>query len=227
MDKNRILIVEDDDEINTLIKDVLSRRGYETTSAYSGTEALLCIENNKFDAIILDLMLPGISGEALIEKVRKVNKMPIIVASAKPDVEDRINVLKLGADDFLGKPFNINELVARVDSQIRRYTQYSSVIQENNIRYKNLILDRDSHNVKVNGHDINLTMREFAILALLLSNPKKVFTRANIFESVWESSFLGDENTVNVHISNIRNKIAEYDKDEYIHTVWGIGFKIN
>lgn len=227
MDKNRILIVEDDDEINTLIKDVLSRRGYETTSAYSGTEALLCIENNKFDAIILDLMLPGISGESLIEKVRKVNKMPIIVASAKPDVEDRINVLKLGADDFLGKPFNINELVARVDSQIRRYTQYSSVIQENNIRYKNLILDRDSHNVKVNGHDINLTMREFAILALLLSNPKKVFTRANIFESVWESSFLGDENTVNVHISNIRNKIAEYDKDEYIHTVWGIGFKIN
>lgn len=227
MDKNRILIVEDDDEINTLIKDVLSRRGYETTSAYSGTEALLCIENNKFDAIILDLMLPGISGEALIEKVRKVNKMPIIVVSAKPDVEDRINVLKLGADDFLGKPFNINELVARVDSQIRRYTQYSSVIQENNIRYKNLILDRDSHNVKVNGHDINLTMREFAILALLLSNPKKVFTRANIFESVWESSFLGDENTVNVHISNIRNKIAEYDKDEYIHTVWGIGFKIN
>lgn len=227
MDKNRILIVEDDDEINTLIKDVLSRRGYEITSAYSGTEALLCIENNKFDAIILDLMLPGISGESLIEKVRKVNKMPIIVASAKPDVEDRINVLKLGADDFLGKPFNINELVARVDSQIRRYTQYSSVIQENNIRYKNLILDRDSHNVKVNGHDINLTMREFAILALLLSNPKKVFTRANIFESVWESSFLGDENTVNVHISNIRNKIAEYDKDEYIHTVWGIGFKIN
>lgn len=227
MDKNRILIVEDDDEINTLIKDVLSRRGYETTSAYSGTEALLCIENNKFDAIILDLMLPGISGEALIEKVRKVNKMPIIVASAKPDVEDRINVLKLGADDFLGKPFNINELVARVDSQIRRYTQYSSVIQENNIRYKNLILDRDSHNVKVNGHDINLTMREFAILDLLLSNSKKVFTRANIFESVWESSFLGDENTVNVHISNIRNKIAEYDKDEYIHTVWGIGFKIN
>lgn len=225
---NKILIIEDDSDINDLLSEILSREGYEVTKAYSGSEGKLLINSNDYDLILLDLMLPGITGENLIEEIRKIKVMPIIVISAKTSKEDKINVLRLGADDFIAKPFDIEEVIARVEAQLRRYTKFSTNISNsNNITYKNLYLNRESHEVYVNNKLINLTLREYSILELLLTNPKKVFTRANIFESVWKSEFLGDDNTVNVHMSNLRSKINSVDKDtEYIQTVWGIGFKL-
>lgn len=228
MINNKILIIEDDPDINDLLSDILMRESYEVTKAYSGSEGKLLLSNNDYDLILLDLMLPGISGENLIEEIRRIKVMPIIVISAKTSKEDKINVLRLGADDFIAKPFDIEEVVARVEAQLRRYTKFSTNISNSdNITYKNLYLNRESHEVYVNNKLINLTLREYSILELLLTNPKKVFTRANIFESVWKSEFLGDDNTVNVHMSNLRSKINSVDKDtEYIQTVWGIGFKL-
>lgn len=225
---NRVLIVEDDADINSLLNDILVKNNYEAVSAYSGTEALLCLKDeSEFDIVLLDLMLPGICGEELIKKIRAIRKMPIIVISAKTSVEDRINVLKLGVDDFVCKPFDINEVLARIEAQLRRYKEFSNSSDSDIITFKNMSVNKDSREVIVNGDLINLTAREYNILELLISNPKKVFTRANIFESVWNSSFLGDDNTVNVHVSNLRSKIAAKDKNnEYIQTVWGIGFKM-
>lgn len=225
---NRVLIIEDDQDINDLLSEILLREGYEVTKAYSGSEGKLCINNNEYDLILLDLMLPGMTGESLIKEIRKTKVMPIIVISAKTIKEDRINVLRLGADDFISKPFDIEEVIARVEAQLRRYTKFSTYVSYNNdIKFKNLSLNKESHQVYVNNELINLTLREYNILELLLTNPKKVFTRGNIFESVWKSEFLGDDNTVNVHVSNLRSKLHNVDKDtEYIQTVWGIGFKL-
>lgn len=227
LNKN-ILVVEDDWDINGLLCKILTQNGYKVRGAYSGTEARMCIEQYKYDLIILDLMLPGVSGEELIGEIRKNNFMPIIVASAKTNSEDKISVLKMGADDFISKPFDINEVLARVEAQLRRYTIFSSSANLNNkLTHKNLILDIESREVHVMDTEVNLTVREFDILELLLSNPNKVFTRANLFESVWKYDFIGDDNTVNVHVSNLRTKLSKVDKEhEYIQTVWGIGFKL-
>ena len=223
-----LLVVEDDSDINGLLCKILIQNGYDVRGAYSGSEAKMCIEQFEYDLIILDLMLPGVSGEELIKEIRKNYFMPIIVSSAKTSTEDKISVLKLGADDFIIKPFDINELLARVEAQLRRYTKFSTKNNINNkIIHKNLELDIDSRQVFVNKKEVNLTVIEFDILNLLITNPNKVFTRSNLFESVWNDEFMGYDNTVNVHVSNLRNKISKFDKDnEYIQTVWGIGFKI-
>lgn len=223
-----ILVVEDDADINDLLCNILIREGYNVRGTYSGTEAKMCIEQYDYDILLLDLMLPGISGEALITEIRKIKIMPIIVISAKTDQEDKINVLKLGADDFVGKPFDIHEVTARVEAQLRRYTQFSAPkVKNNKLRYKNIVLDTEAREVLINGKSLTLTLREFTILELLISNPKKVFTRANIFEAVWNDEFIGDDNTINVHMSNLRSKLTEADSEiKYIQTVWGIGFKL-
>ena len=225
---NKILVVEDDWDINGLLCNILKQNDYEVRAAYSGSEAKMCLEQGKYDLILLDLMLPGIKGEDLIKEIRKANVMPIIVISAKTNQEDKINTLRLGADDFISKPFDINEVIARVDAQLRRYTKFSSQNSiSNKITHKNLELDSDSRQVHVNGNEVSLTVREFDILELLITNPNKVFTRVNLFESVWKDDFMGDDNTVNVHISNLRSKLSKADKEnEYIQTVWGIGFKL-
>lgn len=224
----KILVVEDDSDINGLLCKILIQNGYDVRGAYSGSEAKMCIEQFEYDLIILDLMLPGVSGEELIKEIRKNYFMPIIVSSAKTSTEDKISVLKLGADDFIIKPFDINELLARVEAQLRRYTKFSTKNNINNkIIHKNLEFDIDSRQVFVNKKEVNLTVIEFDILNLLITNPNKVFTRSNLFESVWNDEFMGYDNTVNVHVSNLRNKLSKFDKDnEYIQTVWGIGFKL-
>ena len=229
MDLNKkILVVEDDWDINGLLCKMLIQNGYEVRGAYSGSEAKMCVEQFEYDLIILDLMLPGICGEELLREIRKKHLMPIIVASAKTSTEDKISVLRMGADDFISKPFDINEVLARVEAQLRRYTKFSSQNSINNkFTHKNLELDVDSRQINVNREEVSLTVREFDILELLITNPNKVFTRANLFESVWKDDFMGDDNTVNVHISNLRSKLSKVDKDnEYIQTVWGIGFKL-
>lgn len=224
----KILIAEDDTDINDLLSNILVREGYSVRSAYSGTEAKMCLEQYDYDLLLLDLMLPGISGETLIEEIRRIKVLPIIVISAKTAVEDKINVLKLGADDFICKPFNIQEVIARVEAQLRRYTKFSAAKEQTSkLTYKGLTLDRESKEVYLKDKQLSLTIIEFKILELLMSNPKQVFTRANIFEKVWNDEFLGDDNTVNVHISNLRSKLAQIDKEtKYIQTVWGIGFKL-
>lgn len=223
-----ILVVEDDVDINELLCSILTRKGYSVRGAYSGTEAKMCIEHYDYDIILVDLMLPGISGEDLIGEIRRIKMMPIIVISAKTSQEDKINMLKIGADDFIGKPFDIYEVMARVEAQLRRYTEFSSSkIKDNKLKYKNITLDTESKEVFVNNKVLSLTFREFAILELLMSNPKKVFTRGNIFEAVWNDEFLGDDNTINVHISNLRSKLSGEDSEtKYIQTVWGVGFKL-
>ncbi|WP_077369129.1 response regulator transcription factor [Anaerosalibacter sp. Marseille-P3206] len=224
-----VLVVEDDGDINNLLYKILSKEGYNVRQAYSGSEAKMCLELYDFQLVLLDLMLPGVTGEELIFQLRKVKTMPIIVISAKPGQDIKIEVLRLGADDFISKPFDVNEVLARVEAQLRRYMVFSNTEKNADIfKHKDLVLDREKIEVTVKGEEIILTAREFAILELLMEYPNKVFTKANIFEHVWNDEFLGDDNTVNVHISNLRSKLAKIDPDtEYIHTVWGIGFKMS
>lgn len=227
--KGKILIVEDDLDINGLIYKILIKEGYDVIQAFSGSEGRMCIELYEFDLVLLDLMLPGMSGEEIIEKIRKSKDMPIIVISAKAGQDDKINTLDIGADDFVSKPFDVNEIVARVNAQLRRYKRYSSgqKLDSKILKHKNITLNKELIEVRVNDKLISLTAKEYQILELLMSNPNKVFTRANLFESVWRDEFLGDDNTINVHISNIRSKIAAVDKEnDYIKTIWGIGFKM-
>lgn len=226
----KVLVVEDDSDINGLLCNILDKRGYSVRSAFSGTEALMCIDQDEYDIVLLDMMLPGASGEDVISKIREKKMMPIIVISAKVDQEDKINALKLGADDYICKPFDIDEVVARIEAQLRRYKTFSKIEDDisTKLKCKDLILDTESKQVFLKGQEVILTLREFSILELLMNSPNKVFTRENIFESVWNNEFLGDDNTVNVHISNLRSKLNKIDSDaDYIKTVWGIGFKLN
>lgn len=224
-----ILVAEDDEDINNLLCKILSKQGYNVIGAYSGSEAEMCLKQHNFELVLLDLMLPGTSGERLISEIRKLKTMPIIVISAKPGQNIKIEVLKLGADDFICKPFDINEVLARVESQLRRYTIFSNKNEEaNTLVYKDLVLNKETVNVTVKNQSISFTAREFTILELLMSNPNKVFTKANLFEHAWNQDFFCDHNTVNVHISNIRSKLAKINPNtEYIHTIWGIGYKIS
>lgn len=228
METAKILVVEDDADINGLLTAMLKKQGYEVTSAFSGSEARLCLKNEAFQLILLDLMLPGITGEALIEQIRAEHTMLILVISAKGQ-EDKLNALRMGADDFISKPFDVEEVMARIQAQLRRYTQFSVHKQETGKhRFKGITLDIDAREVKIQGNRVAFTSHEFDILRLLLMYPRKVFTRENLFETVWGEPYYGDDNTINVHISNIRSKIAQQDPDnEYIKTVWGVGFKMS
>lgn len=220
----KILIVEDNTEINNMVCDYLIKKSFNCTQAFSGTEALLYLKNEVFDVIILDLMLPGISGDELMQKIKPDINTPIIILSAKDELDTKVNSLMSGADDYITKPFELEELFARINVQLRKSAlqpQYSAIIQ-----YKDLILSNQKHTVSVNGHEIIFTRQEFKILELLLSKPDKVFSKQEIYDYAWDDYYIGEDKTVNVHISHIRSKIKQYTEDEYIETVWGIGFKI-
>ena len=223
-----ILVIEDDSDISNMIRDMLKHNGYGTKQAYSGTEALMVFDD-KVDLVLLDLMLPGLKGELVLEEIRRNSNIPVIGLSAKSDTDSTINLLKSGADDYIVKPFNNDELLARIEAQLRRYNQTSSFPNENNkLSYKDISIDTENYSVQVGDTSVSLTKREFLILELLMKYPKKVFTKSNLYEHVWNDEFFGDENTINVHISNIRSKLAKANpSEEYIQTVWGIGFKMN
>ena len=222
----QILIAEDDPDINRLLGRILEKEGYQVTAAFSGSEARLLLKTVRFDLIVLDLMLPGATGEELVEEIRKNSTTPILVVSAKGQ-EDKLNVLKMGADDFISKPFDVNEVAVRVYSLLRRSRDFSeNGGEKQTLSLKNLEIDLESREVRVSGKPLTLTAREYDILVLLMRYPNKVFTRQNIFETVWGGAYLGDDNTINVHISNLRSKIQKLDdKEEYISTIWGVGFK--
>ena len=231
MDKRaRILVVEDENDINKLLCSIFENKGYRTRAAFSGTEALMCVENEKWDMILLDLMIPGISGEEVILKIREITKTPIIVVSAKTSKKTKLELLEKGADDFICKPFDPDEVVARVNSNLRRYLEFALDDEKKNniLSYKDISLNTESKVVKVGQTIITLTAREFAILELLLVNPNKVYSKGNIFESIWGEEFLGDDNTVNVHVSRLRNKLssANDNGEDYIETIWAMGYKL-
>lgn len=227
----KVLIVEDDMDISEMIKDLLLQNKYEPYTAYSGTEAMMCLEKMEYDIILLDLMLPGMSGEQVLEQIKNTkigenHVFGVIAISAKDDTSSKINVLRNGADDYITKPFDTEELLARIEVVLRR-TSKEMPKKHNILSYKDIQIDRENIQVFLGDTIINLTKREYLILELLMSNPNKVFTKNNIYESVWNEEFLGEENAVNVHISNIRQKLAKENPNEsYIQTVWGIGFKM-
>jgi DNA-binding response OmpR family regulator len=226
----KILVVEDENDINKLLCSILENKGYRARAAFSGTEALMCVENEKWHMILLDLMIPGISGEEVIIKIREITNAPIIVVSAKTTKKTKLELLEKGADDFISKPFDPDDLVARVNSNLRRYLEFS-IDQEKKsdiLSHKDITLNIESKIVKVGQALITLTAREFAILELLLTNPSKVYSKSNIFESIWGEEFLGDDNTVNVHVSRLRNKLtsASSNNEDYIETIWAMGYKL-
>lgn len=224
-----ILIVEDDNEINHMLKELLEGNGYGVKQAYSGTEAILYLEKGAPQAVILDLMLPGMEGEELLLEIKKMNPdVAVIVSSAKDDVSTRVELLRKGADDYVVKPFDTEELLARLEAALRRCARGGEQkIRNRVLTFKDIVMDTEQYSVTVSGQEISLTKREYRILKLLISNPNKVFTKNNIYESVWNEEFVGEDNAVNVHISNIRQKLAKAnDKETYIQTVWGIGFKM-
>lgn len=222
-----ILIIEDDEDINRLLCDIISKNGYIPKPAYSGTEALIYLENQKWDMVLLDLMLPGVSGEEILMKVTKESNVPVIIISAKLGMQTKISALRAGADDYITKPFDIEEVSARIDTCLRRYRRMVELPITNQISHKNLVIDIDAKKATVDGNELKLTALEYEIMLLLMSSPNKVFTKANLFESVWNEEFCGDDNTINVHMSNIRSKLSKASPDEeYIETIWGMGYRL-
>lgn len=225
----QILIIEDNGEINDLIRDAIigGIDGAVCIQAYSGTEGLLYAKNESIDLVLLDLMLPGKCGEDVLKELRSFTKIPIIVVSAKDALDNKVDLLMSGADDYLTKPFEIKELLARVQVQLRRSAQISGKESlSGTLRHKTMILDRSNHTVTVSDIPLSLTRQEFQILELLLANPSKVFSKQEIYEYAWNEFYIGEDKTINVHISNIRSKIRAVSEENYIETVWGIGFKL-
>ncbi|UOQ87476.1 response regulator transcription factor [Gracilibacillus salinarum] len=194
-------------------------------SAFSGTEGKLLFEQYQIDLVLLDLMLPGMNGDVFLEDIRNSSTVPVIVISAINAQASKLELLTSGADDYITKPFDVKELLARVQIQLRHAEKATdSMIKE--VQYKNISVNIDTREVKCNKQVIHLTGREYAILLLLLAHPHKVFSRANIYESVWNEPFLANDKTINMHISNLRQKLNVEDTN-YIKTVWGIGFKFD
>lgn len=220
--EQEILIVEDDNDINNLLAEILTRAGYMVRQAFSGTEGRMLFDQKPPGLALLDLMLPGIMGEELIVHIRQSSRIPVIVLSAKEAGADKVNALRSGADDYVTKPFDEEELLARIEANLRRAGASADAAGAAPLTYRDIALDRETREVTAAGDSITLTAREFAILELFLQSPKKVFTKANIYQSVWNDEFFGDDNTVNVHISNLRAKLP----GDYIETVWGIGFRL-
>ncbi len=219
----KILIVEDDNNINQMVYETFTKAGYSCTSAFSGTEALLRAESGEFGLIILDLMLPGMSGDEVLKNIRKKSSVPVIVLSAKDELDTKVDLLTLGANDYMTKPFELKELEARALVQLRdNKTGHSGGI----IEFKQLKYDIQKKQVSISGENIPLTVHELKIMELLLRHPGQVFSKNEIYEYAWDDYYIGEDKTINVHISNIRQKIKKVTDIEYIETVWGLGFKL-
>lgn len=228
-DKKTILVVDDEKDIREIIEIYLMNEGYNIVLACDGIEALEKLKKEKIDLIILDIMMPKLDGIRTCLKIREEKKLPIIMLSAKSDDSDKILGLNIGADDYITKPFNPLELVARVKSQLRRITSFSEVKEVNNeeICIDGLRINKANREVYVDDRNIRLTPREFDILELLASNRGRVLSTEQIYEKVWNEPFYNSENTVAVHIRNIREKIEINPKEpKYIKLVWGVGYKI-
>lgn len=228
-----ILVIEDDFEINQLIAKYLEKEGFRVESAYNGEDAIQLLTTNEYQLVILDMMLPKVEGKEVLRKLREEQKIPVIILSAKDSEMDKIMGLNLGADDYIIKPFTIGELVARVKAQLRRFQNFNSstttttLAASNILHHGDLQLNNETYTVTVDGEAKKITSKEFAILKLFLSNPTRVFTKSQIFESVWQEESFTDDNTVMVHVNRLRAKIEkDPSKPKYIKTVWGFGYKL-
>lgn len=216
-----ILIIEDDENINGLLCNILHRNGYEVQCALNGWEGYELAMKNEYSLILMDLMLPLKSGEEILRELRTKKNTPVIVLSAKNAVSNRIELLRLGADDFICKPFDIDEVILRIDAVLRRTEGAQSVLT-----FKDMKFDQASKRVFIGDSEMSCTAMEYAILELMLSNPNKIFSKRNLFESVTGNAYMSDENTMNVHMSNLRKKIAKLTEKSYIETVYGMGYRL-
>ena len=219
----RILIVEDDTDINNSTAQYLRRQGCECVQAFSGTEGRLLWQAGEIDLLLVDLMLPGLSGSELIAEIRQSSQTPVIVLSAKTELSDKVELLGLGADDYLTKPYQLEELWARILVQLRHA---NAVPTEPSLRYRDWVLNLEEMTLTAAGQPVNLTAHEFKIVELLAGRPKRVFTKQQIYEAVWQGEYAVEDKTITVHVSNIRAKLRPSGTDNYIQTVWGIGFKL-
>ena len=231
MVKQRILVVDDNKEITYTLAKLLEYEGYDVAKAYDGMEALEHIKENHIDLILLDIMMPRMNGLTAMMKIREFRKIPIIILSAKTEESDKVSGLVMGADDYITKPYNTAELVARVKAQLRRYLVWNEgtpAQSQDKIVNGDLVLDTSSKTVIINGAETRLTAKEYGILHLLLRNAGRVFSAEEIYENIWEDkNCFAVENTVMVHIRRIREKIEVNTKNpKYLKVVWGIGYKI-
>lgn len=224
----KVLFVEDNLEICEMLGGYLTAENFEVDCAYDGEQACQKFDSNTYHIVLLDLMIPKISGMDVMKHIRKSSTVPIIIISAKDTEVDKTLGLGLGADDYITKPFSVVEVLARVKANIRRTTEYAAPIQEpDELSFRSLKMDLSNHTVTKNGVLLELTAKEFDILKLLLQNPKRVYTKAQIYSLIWNDVYVGDENAVNVHISRLRNKIEDNPRSpECVLTVWGIGYKL-
>lgn len=231
MAAHTILIIDDEVEIAQLVNIHLQNVGFNTLLAYDGQEGLETFHNNKVDLIILDSMMPNLNGNEFLKELRKTDQTPVIFLSAKTSDFDKISGLVIGADDYMTKPFNPMELIARVNAQLRRAFQWRDKDGQNKddtIRIQDVIIRKSDHAVLVDGERIELTPKEFDIFYLLASSPKHVFSTEQIFKNVWQEDYFDSSNTVMVHIRTLRKKIKEPQRTrKLIDTVWGVGYRIN
>jgi DNA-binding response OmpR family regulator len=216
-----ILIIEDDSTINSLLCGILKKSGYEVESCTDGLNGYNMALDKDYQLILMDLMLPMKSGEEILRALREVKKTPVIVLSAKNDVHNRIELLRLGADDFICKPFDIDEVILRIEAVLRRVEDVKDVLT-----YKQMRIDKEARRIFIGDDELICTATEYAILELMLGNPGKVFSKRNLFESVTGDNYLSEENTMNVHMSNLRKKIAKITDEPYIDTVYGMGYRL-
>ena len=223
----KVLVVDDEKLIVKGIRFSLEQDGMEVDCAYDGEEALNMAKANEYDMILLDIMLPKMDGFEVCQAIREFSDMPIVMLTAKGDDMDKILGLEYGADDYITKPFDNQELLVRIEAVLRRFQKSTTPNNSKILRFKDLSLDTEAMEAKIRNTPITLTRYEYLILQLLMSSPSKVFTKNNIFESVWNENFIGDDNAINVHIGNLRKKFAKVNPEEkYIQTVWGLGFKM-
>ncbi|MCI9298381.1 MAG: response regulator transcription factor [Lachnospiraceae bacterium] len=224
-----ILLIEDDPEISEMLKNYLTAENYHITCAFDGLDACLRFDEAAFDLVLLDLMIPKRSGMEVMRYIRKSSFVPIIIISAKDTESDKALGLWLGADDYITKPFSVVEVLARIKAALRRTMQYDTAVitEPAALTAGDLSLSLSDYTLTKRGEAIDLTAKEFEILKLFLQNPRRVYTKEQIYSLIWNDPWLGDENAVNVHISRLRNKIEDDSRNpKYILTVWGIGYKL-
>lgn len=217
---NEILIIEDDTDISNLMVKALNNAGYRCTQAFSGTEALLVLSKSKPDLVLLDLTLPGLNGEDVLPQIKGI---PVIVVSAKVDVDNKVDLLLGGAADYITKPFNTKELLARITVQLRNFTMAPTA---STLTFNGITLNTDTHIVTISGTEIKLTRTEYAILKLLMQNPSQVITKTQLLERINDDTPDCTENSLKTHISHLRTKLRAVRGKDYIEAVWGIGFKM-
>ncbi|EEM12997.1 MULTISPECIES: response regulator transcription factor [Bacillus] len=229
MEDIRVLIADDEKEIRDLLKKYLERELYTVDIAINGEEALHLFNQNKYNLIILDLMMPKVDGIEVCRRLRNKTNIPILMLTAKDQEVDKILGLSIGADDYITKPFSINEVVARIKALMRRFLvlgSNASVQEKTLLTFKGLTIDVNKYIVNVDGKEISLTGKELELLKFFASNPEQVFTKTQLFRNVWDSNYIEDDNTVMVHIRKLRKKIeADPSNPKFIQTIWGIGYK--